>query len=180
MAVRIKTLNLVYIALFAVLIAICSWLAIPTIVPITLQTLAVYLTVSLLGWKRGLAAICVYILLGLVGVPVFSGFRAGMGVLAGPTGGYIIGFIFLSLIMGAFIHRFGNGKMILFIAMLLGTIVCYAFGTIWYLLVYAQTTEPVGWLTALSLCVFPFILPDILKMLLAIFISKRLLPYIKN
>ena len=93
---------------------------------------------------------------------------------------YIIGFIFLALIMGAIIHCFGNGKMILFIAMLLGTIVCYAFGTMWYLLVYAQTTEPVGWLTALSLCVFPFILPDILKMLLAIFISKRLLPYIKN
>ena len=140
-------------ALFAVLIAICSWIAIPTVVPFTLQTFAVYLTVTLLGWKRGLAAICVYILLGLVGVPVFSGFRAGLGVLAGPTGGYIIGFIFLSLIMGAFIHRFGNGKMILFIAMLLGTIACYAFGTIWYLLVYAQTTEPVGLsLIHISLC----------------------------
>ena len=102
MAVRIKTLNLVYIALFAVLIAICSWLAIPTIVPITLQTLAVYLTVSLLGWKRGLAAICVYILLGLVGVPVFSGFRAGMGVLSGPTGGYIIGLSLIHILQPSF------------------------------------------------------------------------------
>ena len=98
MSGKIKTLNLVYIALFAVLIVICSWISIPTLVPFTLQTFAIYLTVLLLGWKRGLGAILVYILLGIVGVPVFSGFKAGLGVVAGPTGGYIIGFIFLEVI----------------------------------------------------------------------------------
>ena len=101
MSGKIKTLNLVYIAFFAVLIVICSWISIPTLVPFTLQTFAIYLTVLLLGWKRGLGAILVYILLGIVGVPVFSGFKAGLGVVAGPTGGYIIGFIFLALVMGA-------------------------------------------------------------------------------
>ena len=180
MSGKIKTLNLVYMALFAVLIVICSWISIPTLVPFTLQTFAIYLTVLLLGWKRGVGAILVYILLGMVGIPVFTGFKAGLGVLAGPTGGYVIGFIFLILVMGAIIGRFGRGNIAVFAAMFVGTLVCYTFGTIWYLVVYAQTTEPVGLLTALSFCVFPFIIPDILKMILAIFLSKSLAPYIKN
>lgn len=179
MSVPNKTLNLVYVALFAVLIVICSWISIPTVVPFTLQTLAIYLAIALLGWRRGLAAIVVYILLGLIGVPVFSGFRAGVGVLAGPTGGYIIGFIFLAMVMGAIIGRCGRGDVVLFLAMLAGTIVCYSFGTIWFLIIYTETTAAVSVGAALLSCVVPFIVPDILKMLAAIALYRRLACYTK-
>ncbi len=179
MSVPNKTLNLVYVALFAVLIVICSWISIPTVVPFTLQTLAIYLAIALLGWRRGLAAIVVYILLGLIGVPVFSGFRAGVGVLAGPTGGYIIGFIFLAMVMGAIVTRWGRGNVVLFLAMLAGTIVCYSFGTIWFLIIYTETTAAVSVGAALLSCVVPFIVPDILKMLAAIALYRRLACYTK-
>ena len=92
-----KTKDMAYIAVFAVLIAVCSWISIPTTVPFTLQTFAVFLTVGVLGGKRGSLAVLVYILLGCVGVPVFAGFSGGIGVLAGQTGGYIVGFLFSAL-----------------------------------------------------------------------------------
>ena len=83
-----------YIGLFAVVIAICSWISIPTVVPFTLQTFAVFLAVAILGGKRGTLSVIVYVLLGADGLPVFSGFKGGFGVLLNTTGGYIIGFIF--------------------------------------------------------------------------------------
>lgn len=95
-----------YIGLFAVVIAICSWISIPTVVPFTLQTFAVFLTVSVLGGKRGTLSVIIYVLLGAVGLPVFSGFKGGVGALLNTTGGYIIGFIFSALIMWAFEKAF--------------------------------------------------------------------------
>lgn len=88
-----KTRDIVFIGIFAALIAICSWISIPTTVPFTLQTMGVFTAVGLLGGKRGSLAVLVYILLGLVGLPVFAGFSGGVGVLFGTTGGYIIGFL---------------------------------------------------------------------------------------
>ena len=82
-----KTYDMVYIALFAVLIAICSWISIPTVVPFTLQTFAIFLSLAVLGGKRGTCAVIVYVLLGAVGIPVFSGFKGGIGVLLSTTGG---------------------------------------------------------------------------------------------
>ena len=96
-----------YIGLFAVVIAICSWISIPTVVPFTLQTFAVFLAVAVLGGKRGTLSVIVYVLLGAVGLPVFSGFKGGIGVLLNTTGGYIIGFIFSALLMWAFEKAFG-------------------------------------------------------------------------
>ena len=84
---------MVYIAVFAVLIAICSWISIPTTVPFTLQTFAVFLAVGVLGGKRGSLSVLIYILLGAVGIPVFAGFSGGFGILLGQTGGYIVGFL---------------------------------------------------------------------------------------
>ena len=97
-----------YIGLFAVVIAICSWISIPTVVPFTLQTFAVFLAVAVLGGKRGTLSVIVYVLLGAVGLPVFSGFKGGIGVLLNTTGGYIIGFIFSALLMWAFEKAFGK------------------------------------------------------------------------
>ena len=92
---RFKTIDLAYIAIGAVLITICSWISIPTTVPFTMQTFAVFFVLSFLGGKRGTIAIIVYVLLGAVGVPVFSHFTSGIGILLGNTGGYMVGFILM-------------------------------------------------------------------------------------
>ena len=96
-ATRSKTYDIVYIAVFAVIMAICSWISIPAAVPFTLQTFGVFVAVGVLGGKRGTLSILVFILLGAIGVPVFAGFSGGIGVLAGTTGGYIIGFLIVIL-----------------------------------------------------------------------------------
>ena len=100
-ATKTKTYDLAYIAIFAVLIAICSWISIPATVPFTLQTFAVFMAVGLLGGKRGTIAVLTYVLLGAIGVPVFAGFSGGVGALLGNSGGYIVGFIFSALVMWA-------------------------------------------------------------------------------
>ena len=91
---KFEPLDLAYMGMFVALMAICSWISIPTAVPFTLQTFAVFMTVAVLGVFRGTAAILVYILLGMAGVPVFAGFSGGYGAVVGLTGGYIVGFMF--------------------------------------------------------------------------------------
>lgn len=174
-----KALSLVYISLGAALIAICSWISIPTAVPFTLQTFAVFTVLLLLGGERGTIATLVYVLIGAVGVPVFSGFTGGVGILFGNTGGYIIGFIFMGLIYILFTKLFGKKTAVRIAALILGLIVCYAFGTAWFMHVYMKNTGDVGVLTVLSWCVFPFIVPDLIKIALAFLISKRIEPVIK-
>ena len=105
---KIKVQDMVYIAIGAVLITVCSWISIPTTVPFTLQTFAVFLVLSLIGGKRGTLSVIIYLLLGAVGVPVFAGFKAGFATLLGTTGGYIIGFIFMGLIYWLSERLFGN------------------------------------------------------------------------
>lgn len=169
-----KTLDMVYIAVFAVLIAICSWISIPTVVPFTLQTFAIFLSVGVLGGKRGTLAVLVYILLGLIGIPVFAGFSGGIGVLAGNTGGYIIGFLLSALIMWAMEKIFGKKLWILALSMVIGLFVCYAFGTAWFMIAYTRNTGAVGLAAVLGWCVFPFLIPDLVKIVLAFILSKRL------
>lgn len=169
----IKTVDLVYTALAAVLMAICSWISIPTTVPFTMQTFAVFCILSMLGGKRGTAAIAVYLLLGAVGVPVFAEFTSGIGILLGTTGGYMVGFILTGLIYWLSTSIFGKKPWVEAVFLLLGLVLCYAFGTAWFMLVYARTAEPVGILTALSWCVFPFVIPDIAKLALALLVSRR-------
>lgn len=177
---RTKTLDMVYIAIFAVFIAICSWISIPTTVPFTLQTFAVFLAVGVLGGRRGTLAVLIYVLLGLVGIPVFAGFTGGIGILAGTTGGYIVGFLFTALVMWAMERIPGRRTWILAASMVVGLIVCYAFGTAWYMLVYARTSGAIGLGTVLGWCVFPFILPDLLKIALAMLLTGRLSKVIRT
>lgn len=173
-----KVSDLVYISIGAALIAICSWISIPTAVPFTLQTFAVFLVLCLLGGERGTIATLIYVLLGAVGVPVFAGFTGGVGVLFGNTGGYILGFILMGIIYIFLTKLFGNKNVVKIISLVLGLIVCYAFGTVWFMYVYMKNTGDVGLLTVLSWCVFPFIIPDIIKLVLAFGISKRVEPAI--
>ena len=169
-----KTYDLVYIALFAVLIAICAWISVPTTVPFTLQTFGIFLTVGLLGGKRGSMAVLVYILLGAAGIPVFSGFTGGIGRLLGNTGGYIVGFLASALVMWALEKVMGRKTWALAVQMVLGLIACYAIGTVWFMVVYSGTSGTVGLMTVLGWCVIPFIIPDLIKIALALVLTKRL------
>ena len=177
-ATRSKTYDMAYIAIFAVLMAICSWISIPMAVPFTLQTFGVFMAVGVLGGKRGTLAVLIYILLGAVGVPVFAGFSGGIGVLLNTTGGYIVGFLFSALVMWGMETLWGKKPVVQIASMLVGLIVCYALGTIWFMVVYARNTGAVGLGTVLGWCVIPFMIPDLIKIALAFVLSRRLRNYV--
>lgn len=175
----LTVLDLVYISIGASLIAICSWISIPTTVPFTFQTFAVFFVLLLLGGERGTLATLVYILLGAVGVPVFAGFGGGVGILFGSTGGYILGFILIGLIYILSMRLFKKKTVVKVAALIIGLVVCYAFGTAWFMHVYVQNSGKVGLVKVLGWCVFPFIIPDFVKLALAVVIAKRIEPAIK-
>ncbi|MBE6016644.1 MAG: biotin transporter BioY [Lachnospiraceae bacterium] len=184
---KLKTIDLAYMAVGAVLITVCSWISIPSAVPFTLQTFAVFCVLGLLGGKRGTISIAVYILLGIIGIPVFSGFKGGFGVIIGTTGGYIVGFIFMGLIywLAEVIWKqlsCGTKLKTMVVrgaVMAFGLLVCYAFGTAWFMVAYARNSGPVGLATALGWCVIPFIIPDIIKLVVSVIITGRLKRFIK-
>ena len=166
--------DLVYIGIFAALTVICSWISIPTVIPFTLQTFAVFLSCLVLGGRRSVFVVLVYILLGAVGLPVFSGFKSGAGVLLGSTGGYILGFIATALIV-RLLEPVCKGRVIpTALSLMLGLLVCYALGTAWFMFVYGRTNGAVGVMTTLGWCVFPFIIPDLVKLFLALTVSRLL------
>lgn len=169
-----ETVDLVYISLASVLIAICSWISIPTTIPFTMQTFAVFCVLSLLGGKRGTTAVLVYLLLGAVGIPVFAGFTGGLGILFGNTGGYIVGFLFTGLIYWLATGFLGRKLWVETAALILGLLVCYAFGTAWFMVLYARTSGTIGVGTALGWCVIPFLIPDLVKMALALMLARRI------
>lgn len=176
---KFKTLDVVFIGLSAALIAICSWISIPLpSVPITLQTMGVVLISSLFGAKRGTIATVIYIILGAIGVPVFAGFSSGIGVLTGPTGGYIIGFIFTAIIVGITADK-TNKLWALILSMIAGILVCYAFGTAWYAYVYAKTSGAQPLMAILGWCVFPYLIPDAIKIAIAAILTNRLKRFVK-
>lgn len=173
-----KITDMVYIGLSAAIIAVCSWISIPLTVPITLQTMGVVLISGLFGAKRGTLSTLLYILIGAIGVPVFSGFKSGFGVLLGSTGGYIIGFIFTALIVGIVSDK-TNKLWALILSMVVGILVCYVFGTAWFAVVYAKTNEPASLATILGWCVIPFLIPDAVKIALAAVLTNRLKKFVK-
>lgn len=172
------TKDMVYIALSTTIMIICTFITIPFSVPFTMQTFALFTIIGLFGTKRAFISVCLYLLLGIIGLPVFSGFRGGLGTLLGVTGGYLIGFLLTSLVSGILLKLFSKKKStsapLYFIAMFLGLIACYAFGTAWYVLLYTNSTGSISFTSVLSLCVFPFILPDIVKILLSFSVVKLL------
>lgn len=169
-----KTNDIVFIALFAVLIVLCSWISIPSVIPITMQTFAVFFAFSFLGGKRGTLAVCLYIMLGVLGLPVYAGFTSGAGVLFGATGGYMLGWILAGIITCIVERLLGNKLWTKALSMLVGLIVCYFLGTLWFVTVYARDTGSVGFGTAMLCCVVPFIIPDTVKLVFALWLGKRL------
>lgn len=177
---RNKTYDMICVAMFAVIMAVCSWISIPTLVPFTMQTFALFLSFGVLGGKKGTLAVVIYVLLGAVGVPVFAGFSSGLGVLMGTTGGYILGFLLSGLLYWAMEHFLGDKIWVSAVSMVLGMVTYYIFGTIWYMVVYTQNTGAIGLGAVLGWCVLPFIVPDILKMVLALALGSRLKKIIKQ
>jgi len=170
----VRTLSL--IGLMAAITCVVSPFSIPlpvTLVPIAFTNLVVYFSVYLLGMKAGTLSCVIYILLGAIGLPVFAGFSGGVGIIAGPTGGYIVGYIFMALICGVFAERFHYNRWMYVVGMVLGLAVLYAFGTAW--LAY-QAGLTFG--AALAAGVIPFILGDVLKIIVITIIAspaKRLI-----
>ena len=169
-----KTRDIVYMSVFTAMISICSWISIPASIPFTLQTMGVFMTVGLLGGKRGTLTVLTYILLGAIGIPVFAGFTGGVSVLLGTTGGYIIGFLLSALLMWGIETIMGRNQIALAFSMVAGLIVCYVFGTAWFMLIYTQHSGVIGLSTVLGLCVIPFIIPDLIKIGVALFLINRL------
>lgn len=161
------------IALIAVMTAVTCVLAPLSIpigpVPISLTNLAIYFGLYILGTKKETISYIVYMLIGLVGVPVFSGFTGGPGKLIGPTGGYIIGFVPMAILAGLVIEKTKGKPIPSFLAMVAGTAVCYALGTIW--LAYQGQMD---FMKALWAGVIPFIPGDLIKMILAAFFGPRI------
>ena len=172
--------EIAYAGMGAALITLCSWLSIPMTVPITLQTFAVCLVTALFGLKLGLVTVAAYLLLGAAGVPVFSGFRGGIGALLGVTGGYLVGFLFTAIAVGLAVRKFGKRTGVLVISMAVGILLCYAFGTAWFVAVYNRGSGEIGALSALSLCVFPYLIPDGVKIAMAALLTKRLDPLVNR
>lgn len=169
---KISTKSIAFVAVCVALNVICAWITVPYFtVPFTLSTFGIFFTLYFLGAKKGTFAILIYILLGLIGVPVFSGFKSGMPALAGATGGYILGFLASGI---AYLLFDRKNKPLRIVGLFIGLIICYAAGTVWFVYVYGRGGNAVSFYTALTLCVFPFILVDIAKISLAVIVSDIL------
>lgn len=166
------TKQLALTGLMAAVICVLGPLSLPIPVshtPISLGTLAIYFVVTVLGLKLGTVSVTVYILLGLAGLPVFTGFTGGPGKLFGPTGGYIIGYIFMALICGFFIDKWGNKLLPSVLGMLFGTAVLYLFGSLWMAYQFSYTLPQ-----ALLAGVVPYIPGDLAKLVLAMSLGRQL------
>ncbi len=168
-----KTVDLTRTALMAVVISVCAWISVPSVIPFTLQTFGIFLTMKLIGGKNGTLAVLLYVILGTVGLPVFSGFSSGLGCIIGPTGGYITGFIILSLIYWLFEKKM-TGRIMEDIVLTGGLAACYLFGTVWFYLYMNRNGTDISFLKALGMCVLPYIIPDMLKLLIADLIAGRI------
>lgn len=163
---KMSTKEMVAVAVMAALLCVAGPLSIAVgPIPLSLATFAVYLAGAVLGAKRGMLAVAIYLLIGLVGVPVFSAFSGGLQKLIGVTGGYLVGYLPCALITGLAVR--GNGAEVrpawrLPLFMVLGTAVLYAVGTAWFMI---QTGNNLG--SALALCVVPFLVGDGIKIVAA-------------
>ena len=170
--------NSILVALFSVIILICSRIAIPTVIPFTMQSFGVFLTLGILGGKKGCLSLLLYLTLGLIGIPISATGEAGFALFVGPTAGYFIGWILCGIIFWIFESRMGNRNKTRLIFLSLGTVLCYISGTVWFVFVYAYNT-PIGLWSALCYYVFPFVFFDAAKLIIANIIADKLHKKIK-
>ena len=172
MNVNKTTRVIVLIALMSAIMCIMGSISVPlpgNLVPISLTNLVIYFTLYVIGMNHGTISYLIYLLIGLVGLPVFSHFTGGAGKFFGPTGGYLIGFIFMAIIAGFFIDKFPNRRLLCILGMVLGTAVCYVFGTAW--LAYQAGYS---FSVALANGVIPFLPGDCIKIVLAAILGPQI------
>lgn len=175
---KTRTYRLALIGVMTAILCVLGPLSIPlpfSPIPLSLTNFAVFLAVFLLGWKWGTVSCIVYLLLGIVGVPVFSGFSGGPAKLLGPTGGYLIGFVFLAIISGIFIEKFEQKRYIVAAGMALGMLVDDLFGTVW--LAYLMK---LSFGQALMMGVVPYLIGDAVKLIIALLLGSALRYRLKN
>jgi biotin transport system substrate-specific component len=176
MGMNMKTKTLVYIAVSAAILCVFSPWSIPIgLVPLSLATFAVYLIGAVSGHKKGSISILIFLLIGAVGVPVFSNFQGGLPKLIGPTGGYLIGYLPCGFISGLLVDKLNGRKWAYPLGMLLGTIILYLMGTAWFVYVTDYT-----FVAALAVCVLPFLIGDAIKILVASLTAIAVRPVIKK
>lgn len=174
---KLSARRMAFIALMAAAICVIAPFAVflPGGVPLSLATFAVYLAGIILGKKDGTAAVTVYVLLGAVGLPVYSGFSGGLGKLLGVTGGYIFGYILCAFITGLFAHLLPSKAWLVSTGAVLGTLACYAVGTAWFIF-----TTGSGFAEAFALCIAPYLVGDGLKIAAATAIGTALRKKLEN
>lgn len=159
--------NIAFVAIMAAIMCVLAPISFPIgVIPISLGTFAVCLIGAMLPWHQAIITIIVYIIMGMIGLPVFSSYQGGMGIILGPTGGYIVGYIFSAGCMSLMIHKYKNKIFIYPIAMIIGVLICYLFGSIWFMIQLKNS-----FIQTLSICVIPFLLPDLLKIIVASIIT---------
>ncbi len=169
-----KTKELVKSALGAALLSVSAWITVPATVPFTMQTFMLSLLLLTVGANVTLFSTLVYLLVGALGIPVFSGFGGGVGILFGPTGGYLIGFLFFPLFGLLFQKAARKTPKWQYLPCALGLSFCYLFGSLQFVLVAEKSLRFSSLLSAFSVCVLPFIPADIVKIALAAVVAKRL------
>lgn len=171
---KLSTQTISFCGICTVFIIVCSFIQIPFVIPITLQTFAIFFLLLLLGGKHGIISILLYLLLGACGIPVFHGMTGGFGILLGNTGGYLFGFLFIGLCF--WIMTTIGPKKLWFqaVSLFIGLLLCYFCGTIWFLLFYVDDFAVTDIYSVISGCVLPFVIPDILKLGMAVWLYKLL------
>lgn len=164
-----KTKDMTLIGLMAAVICIIAPFSILlpiSTVPISFTNLAIYITIYVIGWKKATISYSLYLLLGFIGLPVFSKFQSGIGILGGPTGGYLIGFFFVTILAGIIIEKNPKNRIFHVIGILLGLFFTYLLGTYWFSMVMGMPL-----VKALPLAVFPFLIGDAIKIAIAVTIG---------
>ncbi len=174
---KLSVRELVIAALMSALFCILGPLSIPIgPIPLSLTGLVLYMSLYITGRKMTAIAYLIYLIIGMIGLPVFSGYAGGLGKVIGPTGGYLAGYIFTALISGTVIDKYYNNRIISIIGMYIGLIFLYAFGTLWYAIINEGNTV----LEILKICIIPFIPADSIKIILSAFLGPILKERIKN
>ena len=167
---KITTYQMAVTAVMAAVLCVLGPLTVPIgAIPISLANFVICLTAWLLGPKFGTLSVVIYLAIGLIGVPVFSGYGAGLAKVAGPTGGYLVGYLLLAFIGGLFIEKSNGQPVVSAVGLVLGDAACYVLGTAWFVF---QMQCDLGY--ALAVCVYPFIVLDLAKIVVSCIVGALL------
>ena len=166
--------SMIFISLFATLMCIGAWIHFPSVVPATMQTFVVFCALGLIGSKKTFLMLVIYIFLGAVGLPVFSGFNSGLGALTGPTAGFIWGFLLGVPVFYIFEKYFSHKKSLIIIGYIIYILIHYIPGALWYCVFSAEALTVGGIISSSLVTVVPFILPDAIKLMLSLLVIDRL------